>query len=82
MKTILFAALLPLLAQASPRFVTRNNNGETSETKRPEYQPAAKDKTCIVPSGGSNATDDSEGIRQAFLDCQQDATIVFEEGVD
>jgi hypothetical protein len=35
-------------------------------------------KTCTVKSGGSNATDDAPAIIEAFRECGQDATVVFE----
>lgn len=35
-------------------------------------------KTCTVKSGGSNVTDDAPAIVEAFRECGQDATVVFE----
>ncbi|KAK2606875.1 hypothetical protein N8I77_005598 [Diaporthe amygdali] len=35
-------------------------------------------KTCTVKSGGSNGTDDAPAIIQAFRECGQDATVIFE----
>lgn len=37
-----------------------------------------QEKTCTVKSGGSNATDDAPAIIQAFRECGQDATVIFE----
>ncbi|KAH8080064.1 pectin lyase fold/virulence factor [Filobasidium floriforme] len=67
-------AILPLLATASafPSLVSRENDST----------PSNKSKTCVVPAGGSNATDDTPAINKAFMDCAKDGTVVFEEGVD
>jgi len=67
-------ALLPLLATATafPSLVSRENDGK----------PSTKSKTCVVTSGGSNATDDSPAITKALKDCAKDGTVVFEKGVD
>ena len=67
-------AILPLLATASafPSLIARENDSN----------PADKSKTCVVPAGGSNATDDTPAINKAFTDCAKDGTVVFEEGVD
>lgn len=35
-------------------------------------------KTCTVKSGGSNVTDDAPVIIEAFRECGQDATVIFE----
>lgn len=35
-------------------------------------------KTCTVKSGGSNVTDDAPAIIEAFRECGQDATVIFE----
>ncbi|KAF4547787.1 putative glycosyl hydrolases family 28 protein 6 [Elsinoe fawcettii] len=35
-------------------------------------------KSCIVKSGGSNETDDAPAILEAFRQCGEDATVVFE----
>lgn len=34
-------------------------------------------KTCVVPAGGSNATDDGPAIREAFEKCGQNGNVVF-----
>lgn len=39
---------------------------------------ARQAKTCRVQAGGSNATDDAPAIIEAFRECGQDATVVFE----
>jgi hypothetical protein len=67
-------AVLPLLATTSafPSLVSRENDST----------PANKSKTCVVPAGGSNSTDDTPAINKAFTDCAKDGTVVFEEGVD
>ncbi|KAG8164419.1 hypothetical protein KVR01_006337 [Diaporthe batatas] len=39
---------------------------------------ARQAKTCTVKAGGSNATDDAPAILEAFRECGQDATVVFE----
>lgn len=40
--------------------------------------PPEQAKTCTVKSGGSNETDDAPAIIQAFRECAQDATVIFE----
>jgi len=67
-------AILPLLATASafPSLISRENDSA----------PASKSKTCVVPAGGSNSTDDTPAINKAFTDCATDGTVIFEEGVD
>ncbi|POS77594.1 polygalacturonase [Diaporthe helianthi] len=39
---------------------------------------ARQAKTCTVKAGGSNATDDAPAIIEAFRECSQDATVIFE----
>lgn len=34
-------------------------------------------QTCVVPAGGSNATDDAPAIIQAFKDCGNGGKVVF-----
>jgi hypothetical protein len=67
-------AILPLLATASafPSLFLRENNSTSSN----------KSKTCVIPAGGSNATDDTPAINKALTDCAKDGTVIFEEGVD
>lgn len=39
---------------------------------------ARQTKTCTVKAGGSNVTDDAPAVLEAFRECGQDATVVFE----
>ncbi|KAI9695474.1 MAG: hypothetical protein M1820_008576 [Bogoriella megaspora] len=56
-----------------------------SELYTPVAAASPRSKTCVVPSSfeASNGTiDDSPAIASAFIECSQDATIVFSEGVN
>lgn len=73
--TILFSTLAALAA-ASP-VVQENKIGARNWSPRT--------KTCTIPSqwkSSGGTADDSKAIHDAFVECNKNAVVIFEDGVD